>query len=521
MCLQNQLRTQSRSSLPRVEASRRTMVLAWRENDTVAEELCQAISPAFCLLYRAFRVLDELDLTMHLRDMITIGQEAPIYLVWVWGQSDAPDLHHIKQLLQNLPQSVIIDVCRVNDTADAWPVGYRCGYHLNSNIEQAADALVSLFMLESAGRELLNLPADRQIFHLSARLYNSIEEDLIRQLAGRLDSLLKSAHESWDQCFTDAFGPTRKDMERLYQSLPQPTDLPIPGAEGLANQHVNITVQEALKIFFGESDNIAMPEYLRSVLSEQIPSRCNRYLSGLAVRERYYQQPLDILQNGRYLTSRHQKIIRDKREKLQEECREILRQEFTPRGTAFQALLDAMGDYFEIWKKCVCCEIEAAWWDEIDKLFDPNSQIMEEVNEYCERFSRGLQIVRACGLDLDLESGGAATGNVLDWRGKTPVNILCGLSSQAAFSQDDIVRMIQDAQRQADRQLPVAGISETWILYGGELADLQGLENQGEPIFNNIGQGLAFRGAGGHLRVLSFQDVRAGMYNLWEIHITQ
>lgn len=533
MGLQSQLREQSRRDLPQIGQPRQTMVLAGWKGDSLAENLCEAIPQAFQPLYKRYLFGTASELTNRLGKMIAAAgdQATPIYLIWVWGERPAPDFRSVIQSFHKPFRSVTVDVCRVNDASGAWPGGYRYGYYLHSDPAQAADELLSLLMLAATGRGTLDLPPAGQNFQLRTTLYNSKERDLVRQLVEQLKGLLEIDQALELERFANAFGPNEEDMAHLYQLLPHPMDLPIPGIKRLATllagkersfiggtgQHADVTVQDALEAFFGTSDNQALPEYLRSVLQRELPSRCRSYLSGLDLERRCYQQPICILRNWRYLVSRHKESIRGQREENQKKCGNVLRGRFTPLGTGFSALLGAMNDYFKIWKEFMYCELKKAWWEEVDKIFDENSEIMREATAAYHRLSNGLAIATRLNMGPYVADSG---GIPIDWRNKTPESILSGLFSQAEFSRDEIVQIIQNAQTQSDRQVPAEGMRETWMLYGGVLDEINDFDDQGRPVFRKKGESLAFRGATGHLRILSFQNAQMGRYVLWEIQIT-
>lgn len=539
MNLRSQLREQSRRSL-RVSTSRRTRaaVLVWWEKDKAADALCRAISPAFHSLYRSRPVNAASDLSSYLLDLQHSGEltdSSAVYLLWVWNQTPPPDLGVIMQPFENQPRFLTADVCRISNTADASIAGYRYEWRIGADTTSDADTLAVLLMLASTTDIPLDPRTSGQIFRVRSTLNNSVERDLARQLIERLEGMLEGDRRHWEERFRNAFGPHKSVIESLYNSLPNPKDLPIPGVprladllekddpglitalrqwmNGSAERYASISVREALEALFGKAGHRSMCEHLRMVLPEYLPALCKKRLNEMEIVGRCYQQPIRLLQEGASLSASFREKAYAGQLAKQEVCDKLLGQKFFPRGTSISAFLSGLENYLQIWKEYICCAVETAWWEETGRIFAADSRMMQEVCAQHEILDRGLRSIA----DIDIYSQRREDVNfTIDWKGKTPESLLSGLYSQAEFSLKEAVQLIERSQASADQWRHGTRYRENFILYSGSLAELEQVEDiHGQPVFHRNEGALSLCGAAGKLRILSLPQI--GKQSLWEI----
>lgn len=543
--LREALRGRVQNVLPRMDLlpRRRAAVLAWRESDAAAARLCGATAP-FRALYRPCPLGDtpEQALRACLENLAEERREGAVvcpdgvYLLWVWSGEKPVGLDTLTADFRGrLP--IRVEQCRLTAEADCTHDGVGRLWLADPGIPGAADALTALLLLGSADESLisgnLKVPA-----RLQATLHSAVERDLARQLRDKLEALTEGEQAREKEHFREEFGPTERDLETLLGRVPLLQNLPVTGAEALAERLEpeeglmrrmaralrgeadtgrTITVRAALEGLFGRPEGRAPHEWLLDRVLPVLPRVCSDYIGQLELKQRCFRQSLRLLAGeatGLALYFQEQARAAQNQQKIQLD--EALGRDLTVRGSHPAQLLSAAEPELKLWEGCVRSGLEAAWWGCVSEFFSVDSGLVRQAREKREELTRALTILGAMELGPWREPAGLPG----DWRQETPSTLLAGLYSQAEFTGEDAAVLAESARKRAEKAFRAAGLEETVLLWDGDSVGLlkESRSRTGQPLFEDRNGVLTARSNTGSVRVLPVQGL--GRRLLWELRIS-
>ena len=543
--LREELRGRVQNVLPRMDLlpRRRAAVLAWRESDAAAARLCGATAP-FWALYHPCPLGDAPEQTLRtcLENLAEERREGAVvcpdgvYLLWVWSGEKPAGLDTLTAQFRDR-LSVRVEQCRLTADTDCAHDGVGRLWLVDPGVPGAADGLTALLLMGGLDVPLisgnLNVPA-----RLQAALHSSVERDLARQLRDKLEALTEGTQDREKERFREEFGPTEQDLKTLLGQVPLLQDLPVTGAEALAERLEpeeglmrrmaralwsgtsalqSITVRGLLEGLFGRPEGRAPNDWLLDRVLPELPRLCGDYISKLELRQRCFRQSLRLLTGeaaGLALYFQEQARAAQDQQKIQLD--EALGRELTPHGTHPAQLLAAAEPELELWEGCVLSGLEAAWWGCVSEFFSQDSGLVRQAWEKWEELIRALIILG----DMELGPQRVPAGLPGDWRQETPSTLLTGLYSQVEFTGEDAAVLAESARKRAEKAFRAVGLEETVLLWDGDSMDLlkESRSCTGQPLFEDRNGVLTARSNTGSVRVLPVQGL--GRRLMWELRMS-
>lgn len=479
MSLKNLLRKKARNALPYFgrEHRQREIVLIYEETDDKAAPICgQIMDSTFCsLICRSIAIetntLSIWDICLkelaQLRMAGDIDCKLGFYLLWI-GEHEPPiDLQPDLTRIRNSKIPVTMDVCILSEMehipALQQDAPYRFLWLVNPELIHPADTVAMLLMMGAFLDDPPTAGMQGHVFQVRSTLYNSVERDLALKVYSLLEAVLNGGKLDSQEKFKDMFALPDSARNNILQCLPGLTDLPVIGdlaalTDTVHNRFVSqllrpktqhCTIADALTLMFGNIDNISAPEWLMEQILKNLLRYCEDWGEKLCLEQRCYRLPLDVLlQNAPHYAEHFREQAYNDLLDAKKECEDSLRAPFNPKGKKPEQLLDGLSPYLKPWNKRINCGLTVAWWEMVGHLIS-SDKVKNSAQTKSNTLHADLTVARSIAAYLKVEE-------IIwdkDWQELTVESILAGQSSQKKFLDEDIARLIERAQSEADSSI--------------------------------------------------------------------